>query len=90
MPSPPDLPSRLFLIDAMSLIFRAFYAPMETELTSPSGMPTKAVYIFVRTIRKLLKAYPSDHVAVAFDLPSPTFRDELFEDYKANRAEFPE
>jgi DNA polymerase-1 len=83
-------PGRVILIDAMSLIFRAFYAPMQTTLTSPSGMPTKAVYIFLRTIRKLLKDYKPAKVAVAFDLAEPTFRDRLFEEYKANRPPFPE
>ena len=62
---------------------------MQMELVSPKGIPTKAVYIFVRTLRKLLKLYPSDYVAVAFDTPAPTFRKELFEEYKANRPEFP-
>ena len=81
---------KLVLIDGMSLLFRAFYAPMQTSLTSPSGMPTKAVYIFLRTIRKLLKAYRPDKVAVAFDTAAPTFRDELFEKYKSNRPPFPE
>jgi DNA polymerase-1 len=85
MPNP-----RLFLIDAMSLIFRAFYAPMQMALVSPSGMPTKAVYIFLRTLRKLLKDHQPDAIAVAFDLAAPTFRDKLFEAYKANRPEFPE
>jgi DNA polymerase-1 len=81
---------KLFLIDAMSLVFRAFYAPMQTALVSPAGIPTKAVYIFVRTLRKLLKDYQPRYVAVAFDLAAPTFRDKLFEEYKANRPEFPE
>ncbi len=81
---------KLFLIDAMSLVFRAFYAPMQTALVSPSGIPTKAVYIFVRTLRKLIKDYSPDHVAVAFDLAAPTFRDKLFEEYKANRPAMPE
>jgi DNA polymerase I len=81
---------RLILIDAMSLLFRAFYAPMQTTLTSPSGMPTKAIYIFLRTLRKLLKDYEPVKVAVAFDKAAPTFRDELFEKYKANRPPFPE
>lgn len=83
-------PEKLFLIDAMSLVFRAFYAPMQTALASPGGMPTKAVYIFVRTLRKLLKEHRPDYVAVAFDLAAPTFRDKLFEEYKANRPAFPE
>ncbi|MBZ5565895.1 MAG: hypothetical protein LAP13_26180, partial [Acidobacteriia bacterium] len=81
---------KLFLIDAMSLIFRAFFAPMQTALVSPGGLPTKAVYIFVRTLRKLLKDHRPDFVAVAFDLAAPTFRDQLFAEYKANRPAFPE
>ena len=81
---------KVVLIDAMSLLFRAFYAPMQTTLTSPGGMPTKAIYIFLRTIRKLLKDYKPDKVAVAFDRAAPTFRDKLFEQYKANRPPFPE
>jgi DNA polymerase-1 len=88
--SKPTVGEKLFLIDAMSLVFRAFYAPMQMTLTSPSGLPTKAVYIFVRTLRKLLKDHSPDRVAVAFDLAAPTFRDQLFEEYKANRPAFPE
>jgi len=81
--------NQLFLIDAMSLVFRAFFAPMQMALVSPTGTPTKAIYIFVRTLRKLLKDHQSCHVAVAFDLAAPTFRDKLFTEYKANRPEFP-
>ncbi len=81
---------KLFLIDAMSLVFRAFFAPMQTPLVAPSGMPTKAIYIFLRTLRKILKEYRPAYVAVAFDLTAPTFRDKLFEVYKANRPAFPE
>ncbi|MGD0223855.1 MAG: DNA polymerase I [Terriglobia bacterium] len=86
----PQTANKLFLIDAMSLVFRAFFAPMQMALASPSGMPTKAIYIFVRTLRKLLKDHQPVHVAVAFDLAAPTFRDKLFEEYKANRPTFPE
>ena len=86
----PQTANTLFLIDAMSLVFRAFFAPMQMALASPSGMPTKAIYIFVRTLRKLLKDHLPAHVAVAFDLAAPTFRDKLFEEYKANRPAFPE
>jgi DNA polymerase-1 len=53
-------------------------------------MPTKAIYIFVRTLRKILKDHRPDYVGVAFDLAAPTFRDKLFEEYKANRPAFPE
>jgi DNA polymerase-1 len=86
----PEPPQTLFLIDAMSLVFRAFFAPMQMALVSPSGMPTKAVYIFLRTLRKFLKDHHPAYVAVAFDLAAPTFRDKLFQEYKANRPEFPE
>jgi DNA polymerase-1 len=81
---------KLFLIDAMSLVFRAFYAPMQMAMVSPSGIPTKAVYIFIRTLRKLLKDHRPGYVAVAFDLAAPTFRDRLFEEYKANRPAAPD
>jgi DNA polymerase-1 len=81
---------KLFLLDAMSLVFRAFFAPMQMALASPSGMPTKAIYIFVRTLQKLLKDHSPAFVGVAFDLAAPTFRDKLFEEYKANRPEAPE
>jgi DNA polymerase-1 len=86
----PQAANQLFLIDAMSLVFRAFFAPMQMALVSPTGMPTKAIYIFVRTLRKMLKDHRPDHVAVAFDLAAPTFRDKLFEEYKANRPPFPD
>ena len=85
----PQAANKLFLIDAMSLVFRAFFAPMQMALVSPSGMPTKAIYIFVRALRKLLKEHQPAHVAVAFDLTAPTFRDKLFEEYKANRPAVP-
>jgi len=85
----PQTANKLFLIDAMSLVFRAFFAPMQMALVSPGGMPTKAIYIFIRTLRKVLRDYRPGHVAVAFDLAAPTFRDKLFEQYKANRPEFP-
>src|SRR3989442_6306869 len=74
----------------MSLVFRAFFAPMQTALVSPSGVPTKAVYIFLRTLRKIMKDHRPTHIAVVFDLTAPTFRDQLFETYKANRPAFPE
>ncbi|HLY61602.1 MAG TPA: DNA polymerase I [Terriglobia bacterium] len=81
---------KLFLIDAMSLVFRAFFAPMQMALVSPSGMPTKAIYIFVRTLKKLFKDHRPDQIAIAFDTSAPTFRDKAFEEYKANRPAFPE
>jgi len=82
-------PKKLFLIDAMGFIFRAFYAPM-ARLNSPSGVPTKVPYLFGNMVRKLLKEAQPEYIAVVFDPPGPTFRDKLFADYKAERPSMPE
>jgi DNA polymerase-1 len=80
---------KLFLVDAMGLVFRAFYAPM-ARLNSPSGIPTKVPYLFGNMLRKLMKEAQPEYIAVVFDAPGPTFRDQLFTDYKAERAPMPE
>jgi DNA polymerase-1 len=82
-------PRKLFLVDAMGFVFRAFYAPM-ARLNSPSGIPTKVPYLFGNMLRKLLKEAQPEYIAVVFDPPGPTFRDKLFADYKAERAPMPE
>jgi DNA polymerase-1 len=83
-------PKRLFLVDAMGYIFRAFYAPMERLQTS-TGMPTKVPYLFATMMRRLLKNKDMrpDYVAVVFDVAAPTFRDKLFAAYKAQRPPVP-
>ena len=86
---PANSPKRLFLIDAMGFVFRAFYAPME-RLRSPNGLPTKVPYVFANMLRKLAKDWSPDYVAVVFDLPGPTFRDKLYDQYKAQRPPMPE
>jgi DNA polymerase-1 len=83
------VPKKIFLVDAMGFIFRAFYAPM-ARLSSPSGTPTKVPYLFGNMLRKLLKESQPEYVAVVFDPPGPTFRDKLFADYKAKRPSMPE
>jgi DNA polymerase I len=82
-------PERLFLIDAMGFVFRAFYAPME-RLRSPTGQPTKVPYVFANMLRKLAKDWSPDYLAVVFDVAGPTFRDELYKEYKAQRPPMPE
>jgi len=84
-------PKRIFLVDAMGYIFRAFYAPME-RLQSSSGLPTKVPYLFATMMRRLLqnKDLRPDYVAVVFDAAAPTFRDKLFAHYKAQRPPMPE
>ncbi|NNE68548.1 MAG: DNA polymerase I [Pyrinomonadaceae bacterium] len=86
-------PKRVFLIDSMSHIFRAFYAPMgmrQEPLRNSSGQVTQAVFVFTNMLRKLIADEQPDYVAAVFDTPDPTFRHEQFEDYKANREEMPE
>jgi DNA polymerase-1 len=82
---------RLFLIDAMGYIFRAYHVPM-ARLANAAGVPTKVPYIFANMIRRLLKLkdLPVDYVGVVFDPPGKTFRDELFAAYKAQRPPMPE
>jgi DNA polymerase-1 len=81
---------RLFLIDAMGYIFRAFYAPMPQRLSSPQGVPTNVPYLFASMVRKLVKDWKPDYLGVVFDVAAPTFRDKLFADYKAQRPSMPE
>ena len=81
--------SRLFLIDAMGYIFRAYFAPME-RLRSPSGMPTKVPYLFASMLRRLLKDWQPDYLGVVYDVAAPTFRDKLFAEYKAQRPPMPD
>ena len=84
-------PKRIFLVDAMGYIFRAFFAPME-RLQSSSGLPTKVPYLFATMMRRLLqnKDLRPDYVAVVFDAAAPTFRDKLFDAYKAQRPPMPD
>ena len=82
-------PKKLFLVDAMNLIFRAFFAPME-RLRSPQGLPTKVPYLFSNMLRKLAKEHAPDYLGVVFDTREPTFRDKLFDQYKAQRPPMPE
>ena len=87
MPSTPG--EKIFLIDAMGFIFRAYHAPME-RLRSPQGLPTKVPYVFANMLRRLVKDWQPDYLAVAFDVAAPTFRDKLFAAYKAQRPPMPE
>ena len=80
---------RLFLVDAMAHIYRAFYAPM-VRMNAPSGIPTKVPFLFVNILRRLIKDYQPDYIGIVFDTSKPTFRDKLFESYKAQRPPMPD
>ena len=79
----------LYLIDGMAFAFRAFYA-IRASLSDSKGRPTNAVYGFTRVLLKLLREENPTHVAVAFDAPGKTFREELYDAYKATRPEAPQ
>jgi len=79
-----------YLIDGHAQLFRAYYAPFR-DLTSPTGEPVKAVYVFTQLLLNLLRNVKPDYVAVAFDVSdSTTKRKGWYEDYKANRDAAPE
>lgn len=80
---------KLFLVDAMAHIYRAFYAPM-VRMNAPSGLPTKVPFLFSNILKRLLKDYQPDYIGIVFDTSKPTFRDKLFEQYKAQRAPMPD
>jgi DNA polymerase-1 len=80
---------QIFLVDAMGFIFRAYFAPMG-RLNSPQGVPTKVPYLFSTMLRKLQKEHAPDYLAVVFDTKEPTFRDKLFDKYKAQRPPMPD
>ena len=77
----------LVLVDGMGYLFRAFYAL--PPLTTSRGEPTGAVRGVLSMLYKLLDDYEPERIAVVFDAPGKTFRDDLYSDYKANRPPFP-
>jgi DNA polymerase-1 len=84
---------RVFLIDSMSHIFRAYFAPMgarQDPLRNSKGQVTQAVFVFTNMLRKLLKDEDPDYIAAVFDTDAPTFRHDSFEAYKANREAMPD
>ena len=81
---------KLFLLDAYALIFRAYYALIKMPRITQTGFNTSAIFGFVNTLEELLRKENPSHVAVCFDPPGPTFRNEAYEGYKAERSETPE
>ncbi|MDZ7616179.1 MAG: DNA polymerase I, partial [Patescibacteria group bacterium] len=86
---PSDLTGQtVWVVDAHNLIYQVFHAL--PEMTSPRGEPVGAVFGFARDMLHLLEEKRPDYLFCAFDLPGGTFRKELFDGYKAQRAEMPE
>ena len=78
----------LILIDGSGYLFRAFFAL--PPLTSPQGQPTGAILGVLNMLRRLIQDYPSAHLAAIFDAKGKTFRHDMYDAYKANRAKMPD
>jgi len=81
---------KLFLLDAMALIFRAYYALIRAPRVTSKGKNTNAQFGFTNTLVELINNQKPSHMAVCFDTEAPTDRHVDFTDYKANRQEAPE
>ena len=86
----PHSDKKLFLVDAYALIFRAYYAFIKNPRINTKGMNTSAVFGFTNALLEVIRTEQPTHIAVVFDPPGPTLRNEQFADYKANRDETPE
>ncbi|MDD5363310.1 MAG: DNA polymerase I [Ignavibacteria bacterium] len=81
---------KLFLIDAMAMIYRAYFAMIGRPLKDGKGNNVSAIYGFVNSLIKILEDEKPDHIAVCFDTEQPTFRHKEFPQYKAQRADIPD
>ncbi|MCJ7728572.1 MAG: DNA polymerase I [Sedimentisphaerales bacterium] len=84
------MPKNLYIIDGHAHIYAAYFAPMRQRLTSPSGEPTKAIYIFTTAVLGLIKNQKPDMLVVAMDSKTPTFRTRMYPEYKAHRPPMPD
>lgn len=80
----------LFLLDAYALIFRAYYAFIRAPRINSRGLNTSAIYGFVNALWDIVQRENPTHLAVAIDFAGPTFRNEMYSEYKANRESTPE
>src|ERR1043165_6088302 len=81
---------KLFLLDAMALIYRAYYALIRSPRITSKGRNTNAQFGFTNTLLDLINKEKPTHLAVVFDTAAPTERHTDFAEYKANREEAPE
>lgn len=81
---------KLFLLDAMALIYRAHFAFSKNPRINSKGLNTGVMLGFTNTLLEILEKEKPSHIAVVFDTPAPTFRHKQYEAYKANRQEQPE
>jgi len=89
MDIPEKTRPRLFLVDAYALIYRAYFAFIQRPLTNSRGENTSAAFGFARFLEDLRDRWKPDYLAIVFDA-GDSFRDEMFEDYKATREKMPD
>ena len=80
----------LFLLDAYALAYRAYYAFIKSPRINSKGVNTSAVFGFTNTLLEVLQKENPSHIGVVFDPHGPTFRHEMYAEYKANREAMPE
>ena len=80
----------VYLVDAMALAYRSFFALLSARLRGPSGEPTSAVYGFAQALLRVAETREPGHFAVVRDLKGPTFRHEMYPAYKAQRQPMPD
>jgi len=83
------MPDKLFLVDAMALTYRAYFAFISNPLINSKGKNTSAIFGFTNSIIKILEEEKPDYIAVCFDTDKPTFRHKEYPLYKAQRQEIP-
>jgi len=86
----PDHPKKLFLLDAMALVFRAYFAFSNNQRVTSKGLNTSAMLGFTNTLLEILEKEKPTHMAIVFDTHAPTVRHEMDSNYKAHREETPE
>ncbi len=80
----------LFLIDGSALIYRAYFAFIRNPLVTARGEPTSAVFGFLMSLFRVIDEFSPSHLLVVFDTKAPTFRHEMYPEYKATRAKMPD
>jgi len=80
---------RLYLVDASGYAFRAYHATIRQALSTRDGLPTGATLVFTRMLLKLVREEDPTHIVVVWDPKGKTFRHQMYDQYKANRAETP-
>src|SRR5260221_8109725 len=86
----PNQNKKLFLLDAMAVIYRAYFAFSNNHRINSKGQNTSAVFGFTNTLLEVFKKEKPTHMAIVFDTAAPTERHADFTEYKANRQEIPE